>query len=118
MSPRGNIYGKIKVNVGLVHVWYIIYACLSQAKNLYMNLVTLFTASSGTLSTSAPATACKYIYMYVHDKQTSRYLPNIHKETQHNSTTPEEDFFSEKNQLPQVGLEPTTLCSLDECSTN
>ena len=27
-------------------------------------------------------------------------------------------FFSEKNQLPQVGLEPTTLCSLDECSTN
>ena len=29
------------------------------------------------------------------------------------STTPEEDFFPEKNQLPQVGLEPTTLCSLD-----
>ena len=54
----------------------------------------------------------------VHDKQTLRHLPNIHKETQHNSTTPEEDFFSEKNQLPQVGLEPTTLCSLDECSTN
>ena len=55
--------------------------------------------------------------MYIHDKQTSRHIP-IYKETQHNSTTPEEDFFSEKNQLPQVGLEPTTLCSLDECSTN
>ena len=46
-----------------------------------------------------------------HDKQTSRHLP-IYKATQHNATTPEEDF-SEKNQLPQVGLEPTTLCSLD-----
>ena len=45
----------------------------------------------------------------IHDKQTSRHLPNIHKTTQHNSMTPEEDFF----QLPQVGLETTTLCSLD-----
>ena len=39
-------------------------------------------------------------------------------ETQHNSTTHEEDFFLEKNQLPQVGLEPTTLCSLDQVTTS
>ena len=47
----------------------------------------------------------------VHDKQTSRHLP-IYKETQHNSTTPEEDFF-EKKSAAQVGLESTIFCSLD-----
>ena len=33
----------------------------------------------------------------IHDKQTSRHLPNIHKATQHNSMTPEEDFFKKKS---------------------
>ena len=32
---------------------------------------------------------------YVHGKQTSRHFP-IYKATQHNSTTPEEDFFQRK----------------------
>ena len=36
----------------------------------------------------------------------------------HNTTTPETTLFSKKNELPQVGLKPTTLCSLDECSAN
>ena len=29
---------------------------------------------------------------------------------------PRQHFFPKKNELPQVGFEPTTLCSLDECS--
>ena len=33
----------------------------------------------------------------IHDKQTSRHLPNIHKATQHNSMTPEGDLFREKS---------------------
>ena len=37
-----------------------------------------------------------YNIMYIHDKQTSKHLP-LYKETQHNSTTPEEDFFREKS---------------------
>ena len=32
----------------------------------------------------------------IHDTQTSRHLP-IHKATQHNSATPEKDFFKEKS---------------------
>ena len=43
-----------------------------------------------------PRRLCKQIYWIVHDKQTSRHIP-IYKETQHNSTTPEEDFFREKS---------------------
>ena len=35
-----------------------------------------------------------HFYTCIHDKQTSRHY--IHKETQHNSTTPDEDFFLRK----------------------
>ena len=37
---------------------------------------------------------------------------------QHNTTTPETTLFSKENELSQVGFEPTTLHSLDECSAN
>ena len=45
---------------------------------------------------------------------------NVHEQLtrqqtkQHSTTTPE---TTSKKKLPQVGLEPTTLCSLDECSS-
>ena len=37
------------------------------------------------------------------------------KATQYNTTQqhPRQLFFPKKNELPQVGFEPTTLCSLD-----
>ena len=52
--------------------------------------------------------------LYVHEQRTRQQSNTI----QHNSTTPETTPFFLKKKLPQVGLEPTTLCSLDECSNH
>ena len=35
---------------------------------------------------------------------------------QHKATTPEHSSFRRKNELPQMGLRPTTFCVLDKCS--
>ena len=51
---------------------------------------------------------------YVHE-QLTRQQTKQYNTTQHNNTR-DNNLFSKKK-LPQVGLEPTTLCSLDECST-
>ena len=48
-----------------------------------------------------------YVYMI---NQTSRRL---NKAKQIKSTRLRKSFFPKKNWLPQVGFEPTTLCSLD-----
>ena len=51
------------------------------------------------------------VSLLVQDKQTSRHLSICMYTKQHNTTL--RNTFSEKNQLPHVGLEPTTFCSLD-----
>ena len=50
---------------------------------------------------------CTYVHMI---NQTSRRL---NKAKQIKSTRLRKSFFPKKNWLPQVGFEPTTLCSLD-----
>ena len=57
---------------------------------------------------------CTSMYIHVHE-QLTRQQTKQHNTTQHNDTR-DNNLFSKKK-LPQVGLEPTTLCSLDECST-
>ena len=63
-------------------------------------------------------------YRYIHDNSTNEML---RKTKQHNTTerqsnnnttqlAPEAVIFQRKNELPQVGLEPTTFCVLDRCS--
>ena len=54
------------------------------------------------------------MYMYMMNTGDNKQSNTI----QHNTTTPETTPFPKKNELPQVGFEPTTLCSLDECSAN
>ena len=46
-----------------------------------------------------------YMYIHVHDQRRQHTI-------QHNNTR-DKLFFPKKNELPQVGFEPTTLCSLD-----
>ena len=54
------------------------------------------TCTCHTCICTCTCTLLMCVHVHVHDKQTSRHLPNIHKETQHNSTTPEEGFFLRK----------------------
>ena len=57
-----------------------------------------------------------YLCLQVHvHEQLTRQQTKQHNTTQHNDTR-DNNLFSKKK-LPQVGLEPTTLCSLDECSS-
>ena len=56
-----------------------------------------------------------HVRTYILYEQLTRQQTKQHNTTQHNDTR-DNNLFSKKK-LPQVGLEPTTLCSLDECST-
>ena len=52
-----------------------------------------------------------YMYMYMNNIRDNKQSNTI----QHNSMTPKPTLFFQRKSC--VGLEPTTLCSLDECST-
>ena len=52
-----------------------------------------------------------YLYMYMYIYMIKR--DNIQSNTIQHSNTRDKLFFPKKNELPQVGFEPTTLCSLE-----
>ena len=66
-----------------------------------------------------------YMCIHVHDNSTNEMLRKASQQnttglrqsnkTQHNATSPKAVIFQRKNELPWVGLEPTTFCVLDRC---
>ena len=77
----------------------------------------MYSMSQKNINTSTlpyPTFTLAYPSLHLHE-QLTRQQTKQHNTTQHNDTR-DNNLFSKKK-LPQVGLEPTTLCSLDECST-
>ena len=80
-------------------------------RNVTIGIIILFCISLSMYMTLYIMDMYMYIRVY-----TYMIKKRNNKATQYNNTG-DNSFFPKKNELPQVGFEPTTLCSLDKCST-